>query len=424
MRKLALFVLPLFFVFAACQDGGVIPFKAAPPDKHPPARGANVNVVKVVLYIDTADGTAAAETALKEVGRYTIDPDTAEWKYNSNKYGTPYFDMVVLGGGQMKAGKVSPRLELTGELKSVLSRYDALIQPLQQKGIKVLLGVSGGNDGIALGCLPVSVDDEKLPNRVTPIQLNFARQVYDACRYNQLDGVEFWDKDGEGGGVNPYPKMGEKFFNGEQFLPEDGVINSEEQLAYYWKRGGGHMVDMLSHVVEEFGAVSSFQGDTSKTDNPVIIRETGYGRWLPTDVPRYAFSDTMQTLDYVVNSSTDNFGFYGDNLPDLNDDGLPDQDREGAANADMHFVRRRAYGPVMIDLAAVTPAKLTEYSQKLGNGEDVNKAPPDCYYAVPGSSEYGIVYYLNLGAHTAAQLGLLNETASKVYGSTVMYEGN
>jgi hypothetical protein len=405
MRKLTLFVLPLLFVFAACyQNGGDVAFNSAAPDKVPPIRNAS-NVVKVVLYIDASAMSAAeVEAALKEVGRYYIEPDMVTWKFNKNKSNLPYFDYVVIGGGQMKSGTASAYITVTDGLKNLMkNKYDTLIAPLKDKGIRILLGVSGGNDGIALGCL---VAEDKLKNRETAAQMNFARQVYDACRFYNFDGVEFWDKDGEGKGVNPYPKAGEKFFNGEKFIP----VEDEDEAVNYWKKGGGNLVDMVSCLVELFGATKTFQGDISKTENPVIVREAGYGRWLPPNVPRYDFADTMQTLDYVVNNSSDSFGFYGDDFP------FPKLD--GAPNDDMTFVGRRCYAPVIIDLAAVTPAKLTEYSQKLGRGEDVKK---NIYYAVLGSSEYGLVYYENLGVNDTLQLGKLNETALEVFGSRVVY---
>jgi hypothetical protein len=184
------------FTLAACFDyGNEIAFQVSLQDKSPPKSNS---VVRVAAYIEPSP---ESRDALESVFRYSVVPQR-------NGVKMPYFDYVIVSGGTIKQGKVTAYLDLSRELQNFFENNGPLFKSVRGRGIKVLLGVTGGGDGITFGCLPGRTEQEF-----------FAKQVVDACRYYELDGVEFWDKDGSGSGRNPYPEStGMEFFNGEEFF--------------------------------------------------------------------------------------------------------------------------------------------------------------------------------------------------------------
>ena len=378
MRNFYLSILFALIIFAACfYDSGPDVVKTFPStDKNPP--GSDY-VVKVAAYIDTSNPSAVS--VLQNIGRYTIRD-----KYEAK---IPYFDFVILGGAQIKRGNFSARAELSEELTNILNSHNTLLKPLRHRGIKILLGITGGNDGITFGTLPQETD-----------QMVFARLLANIRSYYQLDGVEFYDINGESSGVNPYPELNSVIFNGENFFDiyHDGssdYINRDGKnldINGIWKDCAGNMVDMMSYLIEAFGAYSSFQGDVALDQlqiTPILVRESKFGHRLPPSVPRYPFSTTMSCLAFLINDSAENFGW--------EDTGKP--------NDMMEFVDQRRYGPVIFDLNAISPAELSDYSEKFGN------------------SDYGMVYYTNMDSHYPLQLrDILSVTSREIFNADVTLE--
>lgn len=112
-----------------------------------------------------------------------------------NEERTPYFDYVILGPAQIKKGKDGKGAVLfcPPALRTVLDQRKTFIVPLQRRGIRVLLGISGGADDISFG----SIEDlyfQPLANYdVHFYQQNLADEINQFLTYYNLDGVEFCD---------------------------------------------------------------------------------------------------------------------------------------------------------------------------------------------------------------------------------------
>jgi hypothetical protein len=360
------FILLSALAFAACSagEGEALPYDVAHPNKNPPKSSA---IVRAALYIDTS--LSNYMDALNTVWRYTVNPktETANGGFAETAE-LPYFDYVVLSGGSIKLGTVTAYLEITDTLRGILNNR-ALLRPLQSRGIKILLGITGGAGGVSFGSLPDETD-----------QIAFARQCFSLCQYYGLDGVEFYDTNAAGSSLNPYPEIGEVFFNGKEFIE----ITTSALSQYYWKEGAGYMTNMMSYLIEMFGASSTFQGDVpilQIEDTPILVREEGFGRFIPSAIPRYTFSTTMACLGYSINYDP---GFVGE--------------------SNLYFVSTRNFAPVVIDLSAIDSVLLQEYSERLGND---------------GDSRFGLVYYTGLGADTPEQRELLSITAREIFFSDV-----
>jgi len=194
MRRLILSSFLIILFCLSCYSGEAeIPFTVPITEKTPPQ---SEFIFRVAAYIDTSRPTAVE--LLENIGRYTIRPRSdIPGRVTSD---VPYFDFVVLGGARMVRGNFSPWVEMDEGLSNILRQRNTLLRPLQNQGIRILLGVEGGGDGVAFGTLPREMD-----------QMSFARMLHNICVYYRLDGVEFNDVGAEGSGLNPYPELDNVF---------------------------------------------------------------------------------------------------------------------------------------------------------------------------------------------------------------------
>jgi hypothetical protein len=353
---------------AACSnpEGTELLFTQEPPDKHPPRSNA---IVRVGVYIDT-DNSETSEI-LADTGNYVLK--------GSN---TLYFDYVIIGGASIKQGSVNAYISYSEPLLKFLRNWKIHIKPLRDKGIKVLLGIKGGKEGVCVGSLTKAEQ---------PI---FARECVDVCKYYGLDGIEFYDVEGESNSQSPYPEIGTPYWDGEKFVQIPN-IDGELKKNDAWKKGGGNMTDMMSYLIESFGAVGSFQGDIPpdiKEKTPILVREVGFGKHLPPAVPRYAFATTLSCLTYSINNDPDLFG----------------ADDEGKSYMD--FIGTRTYAPAMINLTEIDMDILDYISEELGNN---------------GNCQYGLIYYTNLQPYSSdsPMPEYLSSTSKEVFGKEVSYIG-
>ena len=383
MKRSAMKCLPqvcLSFVFVAMigimscsiRDGLDIPFIVLPPNKSLPKN--DDTSVRVAIYVDTSD--AGAVNLLKEIGNYYIEISGKK---------IPYFDYVIISGGELKQGEYTPYLDISNELWRILDARTTLLRPLQDKGIKVLLGVTGGGDGVSFGTLA----DETS-------QISFASRISSMRVFYGLDGVEFYDKNAASQSRKPYPEIGQIHWNGKESV----LIENENELTEAWKKGGEYMVDMMSYVIVFLGASTSFQGDLSLEwveKTPILVREEGFGRWLDQEIPRFAFATTLACLRYGINANSSTFG--------MDDEGNPYQ----------RFYENRYYGPLNINLSDIDEPRLKLFSEKFST-RDWGTANP-----VPGDSRYGLVFYSDMKPHSAEQDRLLSVTSEEIFWSKVQY---
>ena len=356
----------------AVSDSGELAYMPAPPDKTPPNSTA---LVRTALYVDSGDPEAVQ--TLAAVPHYTL-ADT----------GTLYFDYVIISGAEIKQGRYSARLEYTAALMEIAKNWKTAIKPLRGAGIKVLLGIKGGRDGVSFGSLTKAQ------------QQLFARECVGFCSYYGFDGVEFDDRGGESPGQTPYPETGRRYWNGEMLIDIPGG-EDPAPLEDAWNTGAGNFADMMSYLIVSLGASSSFQGDIppdAVERTPILVREVNFSRYLPQAVPRYAFASTLACLSYMVNSDTAQFG------------------ADNTGESALEFAGKRNYAPAAIDLAVIDPARLEEYSKRLGRrnyGQEEDEEPLN--------SEYGLVYYLNMRPPFAAYVAALSVTSQEVFGEDVTY---
>jgi hypothetical protein len=341
-------------------------FTPKTPDKMPWGEDT-VLVVRVALYVDSADYDVA-------IARLA-DADT----YILADSGTRYFDYVIISGLEVKRGAINTHLGYSENLLEILRNRKTTIKPLRDKGIKVLLGISGGSDGVSVGSLTAAEQ---------PI---FAQECADVRTYWELDGFEFFDTDGVSTQLpqTPYPALSAPYWNGEGIVTIPAVADGGElELTKAWEKGGGYLTNMLSYLIEAMGASSSFQGDIdpdAKEHTPILLREIGFGQYIPPAVPRYAFATSLDCISYFINTAP-SFG--------VNDEG----------ESHLAFVNPWSYAPVMFDLAALDRDSLIRFSERLGNG---------------GDCEYGLIYYTNLPEDAS---GLLSITSIEVFGEEVVPE--
>ena len=400
-QRLIILSLIALFVFLACpSDEGELVYTVERPDKNPPKSRFPV---RMSLHVDTENITDARRI-LREAGNYYVEVNTPDQR----ELELPYFDYLILSGGTIKQGSATTYLDLSANLKTILNERSSLLKPLRGKGIKILVGITGGGDGISFGSLANETE-----------QVVFAQQCADTCKYYELDGVEFYDIGGESLIRNPYPEVGEYYFDGiEMVRIPDAAEGGEGICEEAWKKGAAYMTDMMSYLIEMLGAGSSFQGDVAvdHVENaPILVREVGYGRRLPPAVPRYDFSTTLSCVGYSINNDPGRFGI---SLVD----GETDELRHNTGESYLGFVGTRRFAPMMVDLSKDLnnpDYKLDEFSNRFGTRNyptDETDLPED-----PHNSVYGMVYYENMQVRSDKQTEFLSVTSRRIFNKAVIY---
>jgi hypothetical protein len=357
MRKRSLKIVAglaaCLFVLSACslEEGGqYLPGVAQPiPDKM-----AGNAKVKIACYVD--------------LNRY--NPLNAGDYRLSN--GVQFFDFVILGTAQLKKDAKGVYLHLPDNVRKVLERRSVYLRPLQQKGINVLLGITGGGDGISFGTL--NEDESTL----------FVQAVKDVVDTYALDGLEFYDING-----GPFP-----FYPDEIYVDPDDIAD-----AFY---EGGDTVNNLLYYLRK--ALVPADERFLKT---IMLRESNYGRYLPFMVTgstgEAAFAAAPEQIDFFINPYFDQF--------------VPESAQVEIGTVDP-FITHGQYAPMAVDLGG-------------GNGNptvipSIDPTDPDGIYQYTnrfktgaadgsGTCDYGLLYYHNLKAvsEAAAENYLIASDSSK-----------
>jgi hypothetical protein len=135
--------------------------------------GTTDKKVKTVVYIEVNDDNPL------NAGSYILED------------GTYLFDHVVLFAANIRnrscngdAGcyESGPHVHFNSQVRAILNDRNKYIKPLQDKGIKVLLGLLGDHDGIGFGSM---TDDQRTA---------FIADLKNDVQTNGLDGVDFDDE--------------------------------------------------------------------------------------------------------------------------------------------------------------------------------------------------------------------------------------
>ncbi|MDR0567923.1 MAG: hypothetical protein LBG87_01780 [Spirochaetaceae bacterium] len=406
LRVLALNILALS-ILACSENGGDLLFIPDAPDKYPPKSS---RIVRVAQYIDTA-APYAAETLVSVPG-YVLE--------GSQKY---YFDYAILSGASVKQGDVTAYLTYSDELLFFLRNRETYLKPLRDRGIKVLLGITGGFDSVSFGSLRKTDKDhdDSVKKMFASEQALFAQECSDACKFYGLDGVEFYDINaaGEKHGT-PYPEIGQVYWDGEKEVRIEYTSAGVTLCNDAWKDGGGKFADMLSYLIEALGASASFQGDLdpdAKWNTPILVREAGFGRYLPSAVPRYAFATTGSCVTYGINADPNTFGYEKPDEDDEEDD--EDDERIIDGESSLDFIQTWDYAPANINIADIDDERLALYSARLGRDKygTMFYAPAEHDYKSP----YGLVYYTNVQPPSSTQTEKFSVTSREVFGKAVVF---
>ncbi|GHV88753.1 hypothetical protein AGMMS50267_11130 [Spirochaetia bacterium] len=268
MRKLSLLWIVPLLLLTACGELGDLPFAM------PEIAG------KGYRYLDTA-----GKQQFRKI-EVIVYVDTAKYNplnaldYTLKTSGTPFFDYVILGSAYVKRTEKAPYLVLSGDLQKVLERRKTLVEPLQRKGIKILLGITCDGDKISLG----SMNDDEM--------LVFSEAVFQTLEIYGLDGVEFYDS---GADPSMYP------IENYNLSTAEGIAEAEDALEQ-WVKGG----DNLNNL----GYLMQRNYDTSPRERVIVLREANFARYLKENISFNNGADyysPASQLDYTINARFDKF---------------------------------------------------------------------------------------------------------------------
>ena len=142
-------------------------------------RAVSLKTPKLTTYIETNDINPL------NMGEYYFTGTEAEKDY--------VVDHVILFASNIRGTVSTVELYHNPNQTYILNHKNTLVQPLQAKGIKVLLGLLGDHTGVGFANLTSS--------QIT----SFANQVADCVYDNGLDGVDFDDEYAEYGKISGTP---------------------------------------------------------------------------------------------------------------------------------------------------------------------------------------------------------------------------
>lgn len=152
----------------------------ASQDAQPAAtRGVSVKTPKLTTYIETNDINPL------NMGEYYFTGTEADKDY--------VVDHVILFASNIRGTVSTVELYHNPNQTYILNNRNTLVKPLQDKGIKVLLGLLGDHTGVGFANLTSTQVD------------SFAQQIADCVNNNGLDGVDFDDEYAEYGKISGTP---------------------------------------------------------------------------------------------------------------------------------------------------------------------------------------------------------------------------
>lgn len=163
-------------IVTSCSNVGMEDDVMQQSDTQTSTRAVGSKTPKLTVYIETND----------------VNPLNAK-EYLFSNTSEEVVDHVILFASNIRGTAGTVQLYHNNNQSHILSNASTLIAPLQQKGIKVLLGLLGDHTGVGFANL-------------TPAMINsFAQQVADCVNTYGLDGVDFDDEYAEYGKISGLP---------------------------------------------------------------------------------------------------------------------------------------------------------------------------------------------------------------------------
>lgn len=180
MKNLSFTLVTLIMALFATSCSNNEDMVVASQDAQPAVtRGVSVKTPKLTTYIETNDINPL------NMGEYYFTGTEADKDY--------VVDHVILFASNIRGTVSTVELYHNPNQTYILNNRSTLIQPLQAKGIKVLLGLLGDHTGVGFANL-------------TSAQItSFAQQIADCVNTNGLDGVDFDDEYAEYGKISGTP---------------------------------------------------------------------------------------------------------------------------------------------------------------------------------------------------------------------------
>jgi hypothetical protein len=170
-RPLALFGTLLTLLFSACQKKDGLPTPTSPQEL-PGTGNVSTNAVgvsgtKTVCYVEVNNNN------FSNVGKYSLST------------GQPLFDIGIIFAANINYNTSTQKATLffNTQVTNVLTNRATYIQPVQARGIKVLLSILGNHQGAGVCNFPTQAAARE-----------FAQQLANAVNTYGLDGIDFDDE--------------------------------------------------------------------------------------------------------------------------------------------------------------------------------------------------------------------------------------
>lgn len=286
MKKLFFTAITMMAVFAtSCSNNDDMLVASQDAQGTNTTRSVGVKTPKLTTYIETNDINPL------NMGEYTFTGTDEQ-----------VVDHVILFASNIRGTVSTVQLYHNPNQTHILNNRNTLVKPLQDKGIKVLLGLLGDHTGVGFANLTSS--------QIT----SFANQVADCVEANGLDGVDFDDEYAEYGKITGTPSP-----SGANFSALITALRAHPKMAgklitafYYGYAGSFNQAakDAIDYMWPNFGvqnAPSGFANSkwarmsiqyTQGTPSPSQIQAvskaySGYGAIMMFNVRNYDASTTM-----------------------------------------------------------------------------------------------------------------------------------
>ena len=185
MKKFLFAAIAIMAVFAtSCSNNEDMAVASQDAQGTNATRSVGVKTPKLTTYIETNDINPL------NMGEYTFTGTDEQ-----------VVDHVILFASNIRGTASTVELYHNPNQTYILNNRNTLVKPLQDKGIKVLLGLLGDHTGVGFANLTSS--------QIT----SFANQVADCIETNGLDGVDFDDEYAEYGKISGTPSPSSAIFS-------------------------------------------------------------------------------------------------------------------------------------------------------------------------------------------------------------------
>ncbi|MGS2761554.1 endo-beta-N-acetylglucosaminidase H [Sinomicrobium sp. M5D2P9] len=232
--------------------------------------------------------------------------------YSLKNSGAPFFDIAVIFAANINYDTASERavFHANENVQAVLDGRDTFVQPLQDRGIKVLLSILGNHQGAGIA---------NFPDRAAA--RDFAEQLADVVYTYDLDGIDFDDeysKYGENGTGQPNSSSFIMLLQELRELMPDKIISyyyigpSTNYLEWNGNRAGDYVnyswnayystysapnVPGLSPARESAAAVNINQTSSSTANNYATSTvDNGYGVYLMYDMRQSDYTSYLSGI--------------------------------------------------------------------------------------------------------------------------------